>query len=340
MKKIYLLLLAVIAYGGSYAQAIPNGDMEIWRSNTAGTTKPKTVQAPQQWYGADSLFIGLGESIGSIAGFPDSVWNVQLFDETTIVNGGSHSAKIMTTFQDTILFPGVMSNAKTNVKITLSPPGIGGVSFSGGAVVNVKPTTVSAYVQYIAGIDTNTHMPALDSGFMTVQAIHTFGTVDSVIGIGTVNIGPGTSWTQVTANVIYAVDTTDSVNLLRITFTSSGGGGTIPTDSSVLYVDDVSMTSIPNPPPPIDHTGVRMLAAGETLSVFPNPATDKLYINTNLSETLTCKLISVTGQVVQSVPIRHSDAIDVSRLPGGVYLYHISDSGGDILQQGKVTINK
>src|ERR1700722_13613470 len=113
MKKVCFLFCALAAASISFAQTVPGGDMETWRTNTAGATTAKTVQAPYGWFGADSLFIGLGEELGgSLLMIPDSAWHAQLFEESSIVHGGSHSAKLLTTYQDTILFAGTLSNAQ------------------------------------------------------------------------------------------------------------------------------------------------------------------------------------------------------------------------------------
>lgn len=340
MKKVYLLFCALVAGTASMAQTIPNGDMELWRSSTAGAVIPLTVQAPTTWFGADSLFVALGQSIGTLIGASPTDFRVQLFKETGIFHGGANCAKIMTAFQDTIAFPGVMSNAKTNVGITFSPPGISGVTYSGGLAVTVKPTSVSAWVQYEPGTDTTTKLPADDSGFVTVQALARIGTKDSVIGTGIANVGPTAgTWVQVTANINYPTDTVSPITLLRITFTSSGGGGTLPTDSSTLYVDDVTMTSKPNPIP-IDKTGVRAVTANELVKVYPNPASGKLYLDGPANAGLTCNIIAVNGQVVMSSLLKGNDVLDISALAAGSYMCTITDKDGSTVQMGKVAVTR
>ncbi|MCW3121702.1 MAG: C-terminal target protein [Flavipsychrobacter sp.] len=345
MRKIYLLFFALIAGTASFAQTITNGDMEMWRTNTAGPTgSTTTIEAPFAWYGADSIFIGLGRTIGKIAfpGKDDSVWRRQLYKEVTTIHGGSSSAKILTTYQDTLLFPGVLSNAKASVGITITPkPGITGITYSGGTPVTLRPKTVSAWVEYAAGYDTATFVTGVDSGTLTVQAIAKVGTVDSIIGTGFVNIGPGTSFSQITANITYPKDTADSVTLLRVTFASSGGGGTIPQYHSVLYIDDVTMTGIPYVhTPPVDHSGVRNVADNKVVSVYPNPANGTLYLDGPMNAGLSCKLIAMNGQVVVTTTLTGHDAINTSALASGSYIYVIADANGSTIQNGTIAVNK
>ena len=247
---------------------------------------------------------------------------------------------MVTTYQDTTLFPGVLSNAKTSVSFTVSPPGLTGISYSGGAPVTLRPTTVSAWVQYAAGFDTATFATLVDSGALTVQALAHIGTKDSVIGTGVVSIAPGTSWSQVTANITYPADTTDSITLLRITFASSGGGGTKPAFHSTLYVDDVTMTGIAYiHVPPVDHTGVRNVAADNAVTVYPNPANGTLYLNGPKNAGLSCKLTAMNGQVVMTLQLTGNDAMNIAALAAGTYIYTIADATGNTIQTGKVAVN-
>jgi|GEM_PF-1261656 len=339
MKKIYLLFCMLIGGTATFAQTISNGDMELWRSGTAGTTSTSPIEAPNGWYGGDSLFIGLGRTalVSTLLGTDDSVWRRQVYKETTITHGGAASAKMVTTYQDTTLFPGIISNAKTSISFTTTPPGLSGISYSGGAPVTLRPKTVSAWVQYEAGIDTSTLATLVDSGALTVQALARIGTKDSVIGSGLVSIAPGTSWSQITANITYPVDTTDSITLLRITFSSSGGGGTKPAYHSTLYVDDVTMTGVAYFHP--DHTGVNKVATANAVTVYPNPANGTLYLNGPKNAGLSCKLTAMNGQVVLTAPLTGNDALNIASLAAGTYIYSIADAAGVTVQTGKVEVN-
>lgn len=335
MKQL-LLVFCVLASGyASTAQTIAGGDMESWRSSTAGPSTPVNVQAPNGWYGVDSIIIGLGQSFGTFLGTTDSDWHRNLFREDSIKHSGAHSAKLMTVIQDTLLLPGVLSTAQTHVGITLLPtPGITGISFSGGNHVTVKPLTVSAWVQYYPGKD-STGMTGIDSGTLTVQALSFIGTKDSVIGTGTIVIAPCSSWTQITDTIRYLSDTTHPIDTMRITFTSSSRNGL---DSSTLYVDDVTMTSEANPVV-IDHTGINNISTADHATVFPNPASGTLNIRTNENEVLNVTLITVSGQQVAHATINGNGSIDVKNLPAGLYFYEITDVSGSMLQRGKIAVN-
>ena len=332
MKKLFLLFWAVAAGYASQAQTIPGADMENWRSSTTGIGAPLTVQAPVSWYGADSLIIGLGQMYSGLLMLPDSVFRRNLFREDVIVHSGSHSAKVMTVLQDTLLIPGVLSTGHSNVQITFIPkPGISGVTLTGGDAVTVKPKTVSAWVQYYPGND-GSGTPGIDSAIMTVQALSRIGGKDSVIGSGTITIGPSATWVQVTDSIFYPLDSTGTIDTMRISFFSSKTATAL--DSSTLYVDDVSMTSVTNP----DHTGFENLTISGPVMVYPNPANNTIYFSSSMSQRINVLLYTLSGRQVTETQLTGANTLDISYLPDGLYFYTIIGADGNVLQRGKVAI--
>lgn len=320
-----MLLLSACCIGlSAMAQTLPNAGMETWHTGASGGASPIVIMAPDNWYGADSLIIADGQTYGAILSIPATSWQRQLFQENTIIHGGSSSAKLVTVKQDTLgIFPGIMSNAQANVTISLAggTPSLGNITYSGGTAAAYHITSASAWVQYTQG-------GALDSGTMTVNAYGTYLGLDTLVGTGTVKIGPSTSFQQVTANLTYdasgfAVDT------VRILFASSAG--THNAIGSTLYVDDVTMTGIPN-------AVAEVLSAGNVVTVYPNPASDVLHLNATQAGAYTCTLASVSGQVVASKTFDGSSAINIASLAEGIYFYSIIDANGNVAQRGKVNV--
>jgi hypothetical protein len=340
MKKIYFLLFAVLSSALSYAQTVTNAGMETWRSGTSGTAPVVPIQAPYGWFGNDSLAIAVGESF-----VMDTALVPQLFREDTFVHSGSHAAKILTRMQDSTtirLLPGILTNAQISFSalvylLTMDPTKA--ITFSGGEPVTLKITSVSAYVAYFPGIDTATHMMGgADTGALTVEAHGFIHGTDTVLGRGFAQIPPGSTYAQITAPIVYT-DTVDSVGLIRIFFASSGGGRNVALDSSMLYVDDISMTGVPEPIQP-DHTGINNIVANNGVTVYPNPANGTLYFSGPQSAMLEAKLYSVSGQVVAAKTFTGNTSLDVANLPDGLYFYAISDEQGGAVQRGKVVVSK
>lgn len=327
MKKIYLIFCLLITGTGAFAQAIANAGMESWRTSTSGTSPSFTIHAPTMWYGFDSLIIADGESFAALIGAGTN-WHAQLFQEGTIVHGGSSSAKLITLKQDTLgYFAGTLSNAAIAVNVATL---IGGGSFasattfSGGTPITQRVASVSAWVQYHAGVG------GLDSGELVVTVYQTISGYDSAVGSATLLIPPtGSSWTQVTANVNY-VDSVDGADTIRMQFASSTN--TNPRDSSTLYVDDVSMIYAP--------LGVKNVNVINDVKVYPNPASGILYIDGVDNAGADFRLFAMNGQQVLAQTLTGKDRLDVSYLPDGLYFYTISDTGGNTVQRGKVSVVK
>lgn len=76
------------------------------------------------------------------------------------------------------------------------------------------------------------------------------------------------------------------------------------------------------------------------VSVYPNPATDKIYVNhTDLTQLKQASIINLNGRVVFSSSAVTSDGINVARLPQGVYIVHIAKLDGS-LSSHKIVITR
>jgi hypothetical protein len=343
MRRVltFLFLLPTI----SFAQTLPNAGFETWRSNTAGSSPSVSVQAPTLWYGFDSLIIADEEVFIPILVYPGyhpTNLHGQIYQENTIKNSGSSSAKIMTVKQDTIgRIPGLMANAKVgiNVAAIVSGAGIGSaVTFSGGTGVSSRITSVSAYVEYFPGKDTiSGAFGGIDTGLLNVQALgHRNGKPDTIIGTGVAKIPPTSSFTQITANIVYFDSVNYYIDTIRVVFSSGGGTISRSLDSSTLYVDDVSMTGVPNP----DFTGVNNVVTANEVTVYPNPSAGVLNVAGPAGEQLMFTLFSINGRAVISKIVTGQQALDISSLPDGLYFYTINDSSNKQVVRGKVSVSK
>jgi len=91
--------------------------------------------------------------------------------------------------------------------------------------------------------------------------------------------------------------------------------------SSKIYdgYDDVSLGLV-NFTPFIDcQLNAENQPSGKTITIYPNPATDKLYIE-NLKKSSTVKIINVEGKYIMEKTIEPKRFIDISALPKGVYV--------------------
>jgi hypothetical protein len=84
---------------------------------------------------------------------------------------------------------------------------------------------------------------------------------------------------------------------------------------------------------------VMMNEAGQQVKVYPNPATDKLFVVlTQNDAAATFQLTDMTGRLVQTLQIKGQATLQTGHLPKGIYQYRLVTRQG-VMQQGKITLN-
>ncbi len=326
MKNISLLFGAAILAFCAHAQVFPNPGFETWRTTASGSTRPVAVKAPTGWFGADSLIIADGQFFGPFItpAIPDSVWKRQLYiDSGANAHSGTYSAMLVTKRQDTLgVFPGILSNAKANISISLTS-GVGPITYSGGTRIPVGVKTVSAWVKYAGGSPT-------DSGQLSVDVYAHIGGVDSVVGSGFVRVGSTSSFAQVTATVTYPVAALGLLaDTVRVYFASSCGGGRNVVGST-LWADDVSMTLLP--------VGVAQVEATNAFSIYPNPAANWLNVAIDSKLDYSVALFTTDGKCVRGATFTGNGTLDIQALPVGIYYYDVTATDGTVLKRGTVSV--
>jgi hypothetical protein len=127
------------------------------------------------------------------------------------------------------------------------------------------------------------------------------------------------------------------VDTVRIVFASGGAGSTGPLDSSILYVDDVTMTGVTQT---IINSVPTVTDGAEVVKVYPNPAKGMLYLNGPANEKLECTLYAVDGRQVAHKAVNGTTGIAINELTAGTYLYAITNDNGIIVQRGKVEVSR
>jgi hypothetical protein len=88
-------------------------------------------------------------------------------------------------------------------------------------------------------------------------------------------------------------------------------------------------------------TGISYLTATH-LSVYPNPATTQLNITSNTSLAgFNLEMFDLLGRVVRSEVLEASaNAINISKLAEGTYIYRVTDKENQVVSQNKITVIK
>jgi len=336
MRKL-LLLSALCATTGAYAQQPLQGDLDTWRNSTAGFLPTTTVAigAPNGWNGSDSIIIAFGQAVSFLANGNAGNYKRQLFRETGSVVAGASAARLMSRDQDTFgIVPCLMVNARINVDFGAltgpNPNPVTALTFSGGTPLPAgqRVDSVTAWVRFVPRSGT-------DAATVFVQVRDTVtGGNDSTIGLGILPItGTQTSYQRIRIGVNYIPSTRPAERII-VGFIS---GQAEPTgaDSTQLYVDEVSFTTV---------TGIELPVVPSVAAVlYPNPTTDgAIHLRVDdLPATLgTLRWMSydATGRLVADVPFKGTASLDASAFVPGVYVTRLVTAEGRPVWGGQFSV--
>lgn len=84
----------------------------------------------------------------------------------------------------------------------------------------------------------------------------------------------------------------------------------------------------------IQHTDVNNISNDYSITVYPNPAKDQLFIKIDKTKNAVATIYSITGQLVKQQPLQTSqNTISIPDLPSGTYLLNITENGNSIHRQ-------
>ena len=172
---------------------------------------------------------------------------------------------------------------------------------------------------------------------------------------------PATISATITAMSATTICTGDSVMLMANTGTNytyqwNMGGTAITgatganfwaklTGSYTVTIDSGSATATSNAIVVTDSTchgvGINTISATE-LSVYPNPATSLLNINSNEDLTgFNVQMFDIVGRLVISQELAgRSNTINVAKLANGTYIYRVTDKENGVVAQSKLNVIK
>lgn len=320
MKRIYLLLSFLLTAGWCQAQNV-YGTLDTWHNYSVGFP-PQTLEAPTGWKGADSLVCTYGPFAD-----PTGNYKKQLF-KTTDVHGGAAAARLMTRDQDTLgIIPGLMTNADMDIDLGAFDPNdpLAALELSGGTPVTQRISTLSAWIKY----EPRTSGGMQDRGQIGIQAIASVAGNDSIVGIGThiINSPIGT-YTKIDVPVTYIPGTPNPYRIVIGFFSSIISNASDPVDSSVLYVDDVSITNA---------QGVEEVLFGVPVNCSVNAAAHTISLSTEYARPLRFQAFSSNGQLVQEKTFTRQTSISYD-WASGIYAFRVLDEQGRIVKKDKLLV--
>lgn len=302
MKKIYFSALALILAASVNAQ-VANGGLETW-----------TDGEPDSWNTYNPLMEQASQAGGTVTIAGNSA--------TTSTDEGTGDASEGSSYARLTSF------TLTGLSGAGIPDGIYNGQIDQYVVTSTKYESIKfSYRANLIGGDTAI-------AFVTASGPgHDFG--QNAIGQAVLEVSANKSgWTDVTVPINWlSPDPIDSIQVLFGTTKSAIFGGPSPSaDSTVFEIDGVELYE--------PSSGIENLSMN-TVSVYPNPATDVVNFNIDGLENGTVVINSVTGQEVVNTTISNgSKTVDVSALNNGVYIYSIRNNAGETIKTQKLVIRK
>lgn len=186
---------------------------------------------------------------------------------------------------------------------TVAGTGVAGYSGNEGPAVNAKLVEPTGLFMSKRG-----NLYIADFGNNVVRVVTPDGIIHTVVGSGSTGFsGDGGS---------------------ALAATMQGPTGVCVDDSEYLYIADIGNSAIRKVTPV--YVGVSDVKRSSTISVYPNPATDRLFLSgiDKGAKDAVIKIINTTGMVVYTGHAHSGEPVDVSNLANGMYLLFYTDRLG------------
>lgn len=264
-----------------------NSNAQLLNGGFENWTNNGSYSDPDNWYSLNYL---------------TSQFGTLICEEGTPGNPGSKYVKLTSRMVTGI---GVMSGTITSGTFDI----ISGDYVQGFAFTQ-RPASLTGSWQYSPGLN--------DQGFAYVMLTKwNPGTQTAdLIAINSTGIPPGsvTSWTNFDLPLGYISNETPDTVI--ISFSSSGSAST-PVDGSYLYLDNLAFVG--------SVSGINTISPQLMVELYPNPASEYIYIVKNSNEKETkFEISSVEGKLVQSGILKNAKTkIELNNLSKGVYFVNV-----------------
>jgi hypothetical protein len=179
---------------------------------------------------------------------------------------------------------------------------------------NTKPATLDGYVQVNLG--------AAQDTFRVIVVLHEAGdSVESGYGYYARSLGSPTSG-YATLSVPITYDSgknPDSASIIIMIDADSAAHAN--SNQTEVLVDNLSFAGAPS--------SIPAFQSKTRVDVYPNPATDRLYVNVDGKNIIA--VTDVTGRIVHIQEVNQSATFDISSLASGVYLLTARRADGEIV---------
>ncbi len=311
MKKIALFIIVVSSVLNATAQ-LPDFGFETWANVPFSTT----VQDPQGWASFNVVIpLGMGQTV---------------FKETTAPFAGTASAKIVTdVLPSSIMAPNPFTPGQNFDTVGIL--GLGTTQFSSpyirfGKPYASRPTTLSFNCKYTPMNGDSAFVVA----FLTKWNTNHRDTIAAGLfatGVATTSYSLNTLTMNYNSSFASVIPDTQHVFISSSIYKHDGAQ-----KGSTLYVDDVAWTG---------YNSVNDInGALSTVSVFPNPATNIVNLQSSVNATM-IEVLDITGRSMGVFQMMNNKAtVSTQPFATGIYVFNVYNEKKEIVHRGKFEVTK
>ncbi|MCG3166922.1 MAG: hypothetical protein POELPBGB_02705 [Bacteroidia bacterium] len=241
-----------------------------------------------------------------------SFLGIATVSKSTDAHGGTYSLRGETKFI------GAPFNQPAPALVTTGTINVTTQAIEGGIATSERPDSITGWMKY-APVNT-------DTGYIEVL-LYANNYQDTIGRAKYYTPVALSSWTYFSAAIEYY--STNAVEASRVILLPSSGYQ--PVVGSVVQFDDLAF---------VTSTGIDE-NTNYAFNVYPNPATDELFVKNPYSQTLTMKIYDVTGKKVSELNIGiNTTRTNISTYSPGVYLYTLTGNNSEILHTGKFAVTR
>lgn len=303
MKKTLLLVIVASLFRVSFAQNIPNGDMETWV--TIGS-----YDDPQGWFTTNGPLVGFGGS-------------ANVTKETTDKYAGSASAKLVSAPSPLGTSPGAMVAGSATI-------GLNGLSLKGGFGSAKRSQTFSGVYKYTPG-------PGDSCLFQAWLFKWNSGTSkrDTVALARFAQGNTVGSYTSFSVDFIYK--SAPQGNLVpdsALVLVSTSSNLTGAKLGSVLYCDNLSFSGeVP--------LGIKNNVEKPSVTLYPNPVSSIINFKVNNGAVKRIVLYDILGKKIKSIEVESMvTSISTDGFQNGLYFYQLTGKENEVISTGRFSVKK
>ena len=242
-----------------------------------------------------------------------SILGIVTASKSTDAHGGTYSLRGETKFI------GAPFNQVAPALVTTGTINTTTQVIEGGIAYTQRPDSVAGWMKY-APVNT-------DTGYMEVLLMNSDAS-DTIARARFDQPVAASTWFRFSAPFEYY--SSNAVELSRVILLPSSGFS--PVVGSVVQFDDIEF---------VITTGIHENEAKVNFKVYPNPATEELFIKNPGTETATMQVVDVTGKKVANLDIGlNTTRANISTFSPGIYLYIFSDKNSEVLHTGKFVVTR